>query len=82
MKNYLWLLLLFIAQLSLAQSKDNKQNIRGVVSDKLSQSFSLDLQNITNNKNVFSQSYDDRRRVINTTYQLGFFPNFIYKIQF
>ena len=49
---------------------------------KLSQSFSLDLQNITNNKNVFSQSYDDRRRVINTTYQLGFFPNFIYKIQF
>jgi hypothetical protein len=82
MKNYLWLLLLFIAQLSLAQSKDNKQNIRGVVSYKLSQSFSLDLQNITNNKNVFSQSYDDRRRVINTTYQLGFFPNFIYKIQF
>jgi hypothetical protein len=82
MKNYLWLLLLFIAQLSLAQSKDNKQNIRGVVSDKLSQSFSLDLQNITNNKNVFSQSYDDRRRVVNTTYQPGFFPNFIYKIQF
>ena len=49
---------------------------------KLSQSISLDLQNITNNKNVFSQSYDDRRQVINTTYQLGFFPNFIYKIQF
>ncbi len=49
---------------------------------KLSQSFSLDLQNITNNKNVFSQSYDDRRQTISTTYQLGFFPNFIYKIQF
>jgi hypothetical protein len=49
---------------------------------KLSQSISLDLQNITNNKNVFSQNYDDRRRSINTTYQLGFFPNFIYKIQF
>ena len=49
---------------------------------KLSQSFSLDLQNITNHKNVFSQSYDDRRQTINTTYQLGFFPNFIYKIQF
>jgi len=49
---------------------------------KLSQSFSIDLQNITNNKNVFSQSYDDQSKSINTTYQLGFFPNVIYKIQF
>jgi len=49
---------------------------------KLSQSISLDLQNITNNKNVFSQSYVDRSQSISTTYQLGFFPNFIYKIQF
>ena len=49
---------------------------------KLSQSFAIDLQNITNNKNVFSQSYDDRSRSISTTYQLGFFPNVIYKIQF
>jgi hypothetical protein len=49
---------------------------------KLSQSISLDLQNITNNKNVFSQSYDDRSQSISTTYQLSFFPNFIYKIQF
>jgi len=49
---------------------------------KLSQSVSLDLQNMTNNKNVFSTSFDDRSGSINTTYQLGFFPNFIYKIQF
>ncbi|MEI7661918.1 MAG: carboxypeptidase-like regulatory domain-containing protein [Bacteroidota bacterium] len=49
---------------------------------KLSQSVSLDLQNLTNHNNVFSQSYDDRSRSVNTTYQLGFFPNFIYKIQF
>ena len=49
---------------------------------KISHSFSLDLQNITNNKNVFSQSYDSRNKSINTTYQLGFFPNFVYKIQF
>jgi hypothetical protein len=49
---------------------------------KLSQSITLDLQNVTNNKNVFSQSYDDRSMSITTTYQLGFFPNFIYKIQF
>ncbi|MFZ4414152.1 MAG: hypothetical protein ACOYOV_13805, partial [Bacteroidales bacterium] len=49
---------------------------------KLSQSLSLDLQNITNNNNVFSQEYDDRSRALKTTYQLGFFPNFIYKLQF
>ncbi|MCX6327487.1 MAG: TonB-dependent receptor [Bacteroidia bacterium] len=51
-------------------------------SRKLSQSFSLDLQNVTNSKNVFSQEYDDRNSSIKTTWQLGFFPNFIYKIQF
>ena len=49
---------------------------------KLSHTFSLDLQNITNHKNVFSQSYDDRGQRINTTYQLGFFPNVVYKMQF
>jgi hypothetical protein len=49
---------------------------------KLSHSFSLDLQNVTNHKNVFSQNYDDKSRSVNTTYQLGFFPNFIYKLQF
>ena len=49
---------------------------------KISQSFSLDLQNATNNKNVFSQNYDQRNQSINTNYQLGFFPNVVYKIQF
>jgi len=39
-------------------------------------------ENITNIDNVFSESYDDRSQSISTTYQLGFFPNFIYKIQF
>jgi hypothetical protein len=48
---------------------------------KLSQSFSLDLQNVTNHKNMFSQSYDTRSMALSTTYQLGFFPNFIYKLQ-
>jgi hypothetical protein len=49
---------------------------------KISNVFSLDLQNVTNHKNVFSQSYDDRLQNINTTYQLGFFPNIVYKLQF
>ena len=49
---------------------------------KISQTFSLDLQNVTDNDNVFSQNYDQRNKSINTTYQLGFFPNVVYKIQF
>jgi hypothetical protein len=49
---------------------------------KMSHSFYLDLQNITNNENVFSQTYDNRSMSINTTYQLGLFPNFVYKFQF
>lgn len=49
---------------------------------QLSQSFSLDLQNVSNHKNMFSQSYDNQRQNVSTTYQLGFFPNFIYKLQF
>jgi hypothetical protein len=51
-------------------------------SKKLSQSFSLDLQNITNHSNVFSYSYDNGNKSIKTTYQLGLFPNFVYKLQF
>ncbi len=49
---------------------------------KLSQSLSLDLQNVTNHKNVFTQNYDNRNQSISTTYQLGFFPNVVYKLQF
>lgn len=51
-------------------------------SSKLTHSFALDLQNITNNKNVFSMNYDDKDRAIKTIYQIGFFPNFTYKFQF
>jgi CarboxypepD_reg-like domain/TonB-dependent Receptor Plug Domain len=49
---------------------------------KMAQTFALDLQNVTDHDNVFSQSYDDRSQSINTTYQLGFFPNVVYKLQF
>jgi len=49
---------------------------------KISHTLSLDLQNVTNHKNIFSQTYDDRSQTISTTYQLGFFPNVVYKLQF
>ena len=49
---------------------------------KVSQTLSLDLQNVTNHKNVFSQTYDNKSQDLRWRYQLGFFPNFVYKIQF
>ncbi len=36
--------------------------------------FSVDLQNVTNNKNVFLQSYNRRTNSIGTQYQQAFFP--------
>ena len=49
---------------------------------KLSQTISLDIQNVTNHDNVFSQNYNRNEKSINTTYQLGLFPNVVYKVQF
>ena len=49
---------------------------------KLSQTISVDIQNVTNNANVFSQNYNGEKQSINTTYQLGLFPNVVYKVQF
>ncbi|MFO0322896.1 MAG: TonB-dependent receptor [Bacteroidota bacterium] len=49
---------------------------------KLSQTVAFDIQNITNNKNVFAQRYNPVSNNINTAYQIGLFPNFVYKIQF
>jgi hypothetical protein len=51
-------------------------------SKKLSQSLFFDIQNVTNNKNVFAQRYNPISGMINTAYQIGLFPNFTYKIQF
>lgn len=49
---------------------------------RLSQSWSIDFQNVFNNQNVFGVSYDDRRQEIQTTYQLGFYPVIEYKLTF
>ena len=48
----------------------------------MSQSLFFDVQNVTNNKNVFAQRYNPLTNNINTAYQIGFFPNFVYKVQF
>lgn len=44
--------------------------------------FSLDLQNITNNKNVFNQTYDRRTNRIVNNYQQGFFPVPLFRYTF
>ncbi len=49
---------------------------------KVSQSIFFDIQNVTNNKNVFAQRYNPLTNSINTAYQIGLFPNFVYKVQF
>lgn len=49
---------------------------------KISHSFFFDIQNVTNHKNVFAQRYNPVNNEINTAYQIGTFPNFVYKMQF
>jgi hypothetical protein len=49
---------------------------------KLSQSLFFDIQNVTDNKNVFAQRYNPVTNKINTAYQIGLFPNFVYRVQF
>ncbi len=49
---------------------------------KITQEWFLDIQNITNQQNVFVQSYDVLKKSVVTQYQLGLFPNFNYRINF
>lgn len=51
---------------------------------KVMQEWFLDLQNITGSQNVFAQNYKIKGSDVlqTTSYQLGFFPNFNYRIQF
>jgi Carboxypeptidase regulatory-like domain/TonB-dependent Receptor Plug Domain len=49
---------------------------------KVSHQFYIDLQNVTNNKNVFSREYNRLTNSVNQVDQIGFFPDFGYKLQF
>ncbi len=51
-------------------------------SKRVTQEFSVDIQNITKNENVFQQSYDIKNKVIRTDYQLRFFVLPQYRILF
>lgn len=55
----------FRADLKIAYRKEYKKSTLEIA---------LDLQNVTNNQNIFSQSYNPRTNTIVTQYQQGFFP--------
>jgi hypothetical protein len=47
-----------------------------------SQEWALDLQNVTNNQNIFSQQFNPNTNSISTIYQRAFFPMMLYRINF
>jgi len=49
---------------------------------RLSQQFSLDFQNILNRDNLFDLRYNRLTGEINEVYQIGFFPDVLYRLQF
>ncbi len=49
---------------------------------KFAQAFYFDIQNVTNNQNIFSQNYNRQTNEVNDVYQIGFFPNFMYRVEF
>jgi len=49
---------------------------------RLSQTLYLDLQNVTNRDNVFIRRYNQVQKQVGTVYQIGFFPDIMYKIRF
>ena len=51
-------------------------------SKKLSHHFFLDIQNVTNNENIFANRYNRLTNQVNRVNQLGFFPDFMYRVQF
>lgn len=49
---------------------------------RATQEFFVDVQNVTNRQNPFTQTWDARRGRLVTTNQLGLFPNVNYRINF
>lgn len=49
---------------------------------KLSHTFYLDFQNVTNHKNIFLQRYNAQKQQVGNVYQIGFFPDILYRLQF
>ena len=54
-----------------------KQNL-----GKISQEWGVDLQNVTNYKNIYSEQYNTQLQEISTVYQQAFMPMMLYRINF
>ena len=48
----------------------------------VSHQFFIDIQNVTNRDNIFARRYNRQTNQVNNAYQLGFFPDFMYRVQF
>ena len=49
---------------------------------KVSHSFKIDIQNLTNNQAVVSEYYNGRSKQVEQSYQLSFIPNIVYTLKF
>jgi len=49
---------------------------------RVSQEWALDLQNITNHRSIFMESYDVKENEVYQVYQQGFMPMMLYRIYF
>ncbi len=49
---------------------------------KITEEYGLDFQNLTNQKNIFSRSYNNLSKKIENNYQVGIFPMLLYRINF
>ena len=49
---------------------------------RISHQFFIDIQNVTNRDNIFARQFNRQTNMVNETFQLGFFPDFLYRIQF
>ncbi len=49
---------------------------------RLNQEWAVDLQNLTGHQAPFQQAFDSNRKEIYYSYQQGFYPMFLYRIQF
>jgi hypothetical protein len=49
---------------------------------KFSQTFYLDLQNVTNRENIFLRRYNPVYGTVGKVNQIGFFPDLLYRVQF
>lgn len=61
---------------------DIKIGIRIFSNKRFSQQFFLDFQNVTNRDNVFVNRYNRLANAVNTVYQIGFFPDVLYRVRF